>query len=294
MSTPLITPADMAARAKAYGYQKVVKSPSMSFMLAIASGMFIALAFVFDITVTQGSKPSGLISLVGGLVFSMGLILVVICGTELFTSTVLSLLSRASGEVTTGSMMRCWIRVYCGNIVGSLFIVLLMMGAMIYMNGGGEWGAKALAVADHKLQHSWLQAFTLGILCNMMVCLAIWLNFSTDNPLAKAVLMVLPVTMFVASGFEHCVANMFMVPMGIAIHDFAGSGFWNAIGTDPSKYADLTTVNFIVKNLIPVTLGNIVGGAVVIGMGFWVIFRPKADEKAVAEVAESHAQSHAH
>lgn len=278
----VISPAEMTDKAKNYGYKKVKKSPRMSFLLAIASGMFIALAFVFYVTVTTGGNGSGLVKLVGGLVFSMGLILVVLCGTELFTSTVLSLISRANGEVSTKALLTCWIRVYFGNMVGSLFIVLLMMGGAVFMGSHGAWGLNAMHLAEHKLGHTFVQAFTLGILCNMMVCLGIWLTFSSNNPLTKAVLLVLPVAMFVASGFEHCVANMFMIPMGIAIHYFAGADFWAATGMNPADFADLTISNFIVKNLIPVTLGNIVGGAVIVGLGFWTIFRPSQQASAQA------------
>ncbi|MFM2483731.1 formate transporter FocA [Celerinatantimonas yamalensis] len=271
-----ISPTDMTLRAKDYGHHKVTKAPKTSFMLAIAAGMFIALAFVFYVTVTTGSGNSGLVHLAGGLVFSMGLILVVLCGTELFTSTVLSFMSYANGEVSLSALLRCWLRVYGGNLVGSLFIVLLMMGAGMHMAMNGQWGLSVLHLAEHKIHHTFIQAFTLGILCNMMVCLGVWLTFSTNNVLAKAMLMVLPVAMFVASGFEHCVANMFMIPMGIVIHNFADANFWQAIGMQSQQFSDLTLSNFIFNNLIPVTLGNIVGGAVVIGLGFWSIFKSKS------------------
>ncbi|CAG9000997.1 MAG: putative formate transporter 1 [Candidatus Celerinatantimonas neptuna] len=271
-----ISPAEMTIRAKDYGHHKVIKNAKTSFLLAIAAGIFIALAFVFYVTVTTGSRgPWGLVHLVGGLVFSMGLILVVLCGTELFTSTVLSLISRVNGELSTLTLLKCWIRVYLGNMLGSLFVVLLIVGSGLYASDHGQWGLNAMHLAQHKIHHTFLQAFTLGILCNMMVCLGIWLTFSTNNPLSKAILMILPVAMFVASGFEHCVANMFMIPMGIALHYFADAGFWSSIGMQSGDFADLTVKHFVMNNLIPVTLGNIVGGAVIIGLGFWTIFRPE-------------------
>ncbi|CAG9296592.1 formate transporter FocA [Celerinatantimonas diazotrophica] len=275
LSGEAISPAEMTAQAKSYGHKKIVKDPNSSFLLAIAAGMFIALAFVFYTTVTTGSGNSGLAHLAGGIVFSMGLILVVLCGTELFTSTVLSLISRVNNEVSTTALLNCWVRVYFGNMVGSLFIVLLIMGSGTYLGSQGQWGLSALHLAEHKIHHTFIQAFTLGVLCNMMVCLAVWLTFATRNPLAKAMLMILPVAMFVASGFEHCVANMFMIPMGISIHYFADASFWQAIGIPSQHFADLTISNFIINNLIPVTLGNIVGGAVIIGLGFWTIFKSK-------------------
>jgi formate transporter FocA len=272
----ILQPKEMANAAAGYAYDKVVKKPATSFFLAISAGIFIAIAFVFYTTVTTGSGASwGQSRFLGGFAFSLGLIFVVICGGELFTSTVLSAMARASKSVSTKQLLTCWGRVYLGNMVGSLFMVALVMIGGMYHLDGGQWGITALNTAQHKLHHGFAGAFVLGIMCNMLVCLGIWMTFSAQNALTKAFMVILPVTMFVSSGFEHCVANMFMVPLGISIHQFADASFWSHVGIAPSQYADLTIKHFILNNLIPVTLGNIVGGAVFVGLGYWAIFHPE-------------------
>lgn len=134
------------------------------------------------------------------------------------------------------------------------------------MVANGQWGLTILATAQHKIHHTWFEAFNLGILCNIMVCVAVWMSYSGKTVTDKAFIMIMPIGLFVASGFEHCVANMFMIPLGIITAHFSTPEFWQQIGVDPMKYADLDLYHFIVKNLIPVTLGNIVGGAVCIGL----------------------------
>lgn len=263
--------------AEHYGQSKVVKSAWQSLGLAAFAGAFIALAFVFYITVTTGAAGSawGLVRLAGGLAFSLGLMLVVICGGELFTSTVLSSVAWAQGRVTSKQLAMCWGRVYLGNLLGAMVMLLLIMSARMYQLDGGLWGLNALTIAQHKLHHSWLQAFSLGILCNMLVCLGVWMTFASRDALTKAVLLMLPVAMFVSSGFEHSIANLFMVPLGIAIHTFAGSTFFTSIGLEASQFNDLTAGHFIFNNLIPVTLGNIVGGGILVGLGYWWIEQAK-------------------
>ncbi|WP_220759588.1 MULTISPECIES: formate transporter FocA [unclassified Shewanella] len=268
------TPAKLSLvqQAASYGADKVVKAKSQSFGLAIFAGAFIALAFVFYITVTTGSQGSwGLTRFIGGLAFSLGLILVVVCGGELFTSTVLSSVAWAQKKVSTLAVMKCWARVYAGNFVGAMLMVLLISLAGMYQLDGGRWGLSALNIAQHKLHHSWTQAFVLGILCNMMVCLGVWMTFATKDVLTKVVLLMLPVAMFVSSGFEHSIANMFMVPLGITIQQFAEPAWFDALNISREQYADLTVMNFVFNNLIPVTLGNIVGGGVFVGLGYWLV-----------------------
>ncbi|MDO6619493.1 MULTISPECIES: formate transporter FocA [unclassified Shewanella] len=262
--------------AEAFGLAKVAKSPWQSFMLSIFAGAFIAIAFVFYITVTNGSTMGwGMTRFIGGIAFSLGLILVVVCGTELFTSTVLTSIPWAQKKVKTATQLRCWARVYAGNLVGALLMVFLIMSARMFELNDGQWGLSAMKLAQHKIHHTWSQAFTLGILCNMLVCLAVWMTFATKDLLTKSLLMILPVAMFVSSGFEHSIANMFMVPIGIAIHSFAPDSFYVALNLDPQQFADLTVSNFVFHNLIPVTLGNIVGGGVFVGIGFWLVEQGK-------------------
>jgi len=266
-------PDSILKQVEAYGLKKVKKSFAKSFSLAIFAGAFIAIAFVFYITVTTGAQgaPWGIIRLAGGLAFSLGLILVVVCEGELFTSTVLSTVAWAQGHFTTGKLLKCWGRVYLGNLVGAAIMLTLVVTARMHLLDGGEWGINAMEVAQHKLGHTWGQAFSLGILCNLLVCLGTWMTFSSKDTLAKSVLIILPVAMFVSSGFEHSIANMFMVPLGIAIKTISDPAFFISHGFTPADFAELTWSNFLLHNLIPVTLGNIVGGGVFVGIGYWLI-----------------------
>ncbi len=269
------SPKEMMAEAEKFALSKSNKTSSMTLSLAIMAGAFIGLAFLFYITVTTGSAGAGwgLSRLAGGLAFSMGLILIVICGGELFTSSVLSSISWANKQISFGKMLSIWGKVYVGNFIGAMFLLALVTAAGLYQMDSGQWGLNALNIAQHKLHHTLIQAFALGILCNLLVCLAIWLTFSSANAMTKAAMTIMPVAMFVSSGFEHCVANMFMVPLGIVIANFAPESFWASVGVPASQYADLNIGHFITANLIPVTLGNIVGGAVLVGLANWCIFR---------------------
>mgnify|MGYP000341697038 CR=1 FL=1 len=269
------SPIEMMAEAEKFALSKAKKSSGMTLSLAIMAGAFIGLAFLFYITVTTGSAEAGwgLSRLAGGLAFSMGLILIVICGGELFTSSVLSSISWANKQISFSKMLSIWGKVYIGNFIGAMLLLVIVSAAGLYQMDHGQWGLNALNIAQHKLHHTPVQAFALGVLCNLLVCLAIWLTFSSANAMTKAVMTIMPVAMFVSSGFEHCVANMFMVPLGIVIHTFAPESFWQQIGIASAQYADLNIQQFVFANLIPVTLGNIVGGSVLVGLANWGIYR---------------------
>jgi formate transporter FocA len=256
--------------ANQYGVSKLEKSLHKSFTLAIFAGAFIAIAFLFYITVTTGATdaPWGMVKLAGGLAFSLGLVLVVVCGGELFTSTVLSSVAWTQGLFSTKALLSCWARVYLGNLVGAALLLSLVLLAKMHLLDGGEWGINAMHIAQHKLHHSWGQAFALGVLCNLLVCLGIWMTFTSKDILTKSFLLILPVAMFVSSGFEHSIANMFMVPLGIAINAFSPESFFTSHGLAVDAFADLTWGNFIFHNLIPVTIGNIVGGASLIALAY--------------------------
>ncbi|MBY6093310.1 formate transporter FocA [Ferrimonas balearica] len=264
---PLLMAAEKAALAKAS------KPTRVAFSLAVLAGIYIGIAFTFYITVVTGAgdMPWGISRLLGGLVFSLGLILVVVGGAELFTSTVLTVVPWASGRLSGTRMLAHWGRIYAGNIVGALSLVALLLMAGQPDLLGGQWGLKVMSVASHKLEHTFAQAVALGALCNLLVCLGVWMTFATDNTAAKAALVILPVAMFVSAGFEHSIANLFLVPLGIAIFQLADAGFWSAVGADPAQFAHLTVGNFIVHNLIPVTLGNVLGGGLFVGLFHWWI-----------------------
>ena len=159
------------------------------------------------------------------------------------------------------------------QVYGAIFFVGCIWIAKQHLGASGQWGINAMKIAQHKLHHDFGQAVVLGMLCNLMVCLATWMTFSCRSATDKVMVMLLPVAMFVACGFEHCIANMFMIPMGIVIHAFSGPEFWAMTGVDPAQFADLTVHNFVINNLIPVTIGNIIGGGVLVGLTYWVIHR---------------------
>ena len=265
----------MAHKAEDVGVYKATKKPLQSFILAITAGIFISIAFVFYTTVTTGAGdvPYGMAKFVGGIAFSLGLILVVVCGGELFTSTVLTSVAKASNRITWGQLTRNWVTVYFGNMVGAFLFVAMIWFAGQHTAANGEWGINAMKIAQHKLHHSFFQAVLLGVLCNLMVCLAVWMTFSCRTVTDKVLVMILPVAMFVACGFEHSIANMFMIPIAITIQTFASPEFWTATGHTAAEFSDLTLSHFIFANLIPVTIGNIIGGGLLVGMTYWLIYR---------------------
>lgn len=269
----LLLPSEMTKVAEEAGVYKAQKHPFTTFFLSITAGIFISIAFVFYITATTGTEavPFGLAKLVGGICFSLGLMLVVVCGADLFTSTVLTMVAKASGRITWEQLAGNWLNVYVGNFFGAMFFVGLLWFAGQHMAANGAWGLNVLQTADHKMHHTFFEAVCLGTLANLMVCMAVWMSYSGRSLTDKMLAMVLPVAMFVASGFEHSIANMFLIPMAILIKDFASPEFWQATGTTAAHFSSLTTSNFITDNLIPVTIGNIIGGLLV-SLTYWVIY----------------------
>lgn len=271
----MFTPAQMAQAAEDAAYAKATSKPLKSFLLGLTGGAYIALGFVFYTTSQVGADgmPWGVAKVLGGIVFSTGLALVVLTGAELFTSSTLTLTARASGRITWRQLSVNWAVVYLANFLGAVTIVGLVYVGGTWHNAGGGWGAVVLNTSQVKLHHTFLEAFTLGILCNLMVCLAVWAAYSGRTTTDKILAVTLPIALFVSAGFEHSVANMFMVPLGILIEDGAPADFWISTGLDKADYADLTVLDFLGHNLLPVTLGNIVGGGVMIGIFYWTVFR---------------------
>ncbi len=255
---------------------KANRPDRQAFLMAINAGAFIALAFMFYTT----ALADGHGKLIGGLCFSLGLMLCVILSGELFTSSTLTLVAKYAGLTTWKQLLKNWLIVYSGNLVGGLIIVALVMLARQYDGFGGKWGEVILNTAQHKISHmrpgegyfrGFFEALSMGIFCNIMVCLAVWLGFAGKTLTDKMLAMIFPIGMFVASGFEHSIANMFMIPAGISIVNFAEPEFWQLAGLDIAKYENLTVVNFILNNLIPVTIGNIIGGGIMVGLYNWYI-----------------------
>lgn len=212
-----------------------------------------------------------------GLVFSLGLILVVVGGAELFTGNNLIVMAWANGKVTGRALLRNWAIVYVGNFVGSIGTVILMFFTKQYTFGSNSVGIAALKIGVAKVEFGFLQAVALGILCNALVCLAVWLTFSARSVIDKIAAIIFPITAFVAAGFEHSIANMYFIPYALFIK-FFDPAYIATVGDKVAHLDKLTWKAFVLNNLIPVTIGNIIGGAVLVAAVYWAIFlRPGKD-----------------
>lgn len=266
-----LLPADMARKAEYIGVSKSEAPVLAMFSLAVLAGAFIALGAIFATTVSAGTAadwPYGVSRLLTGLVFCLGLILVIVGGAELFTGNNLIVMAWASGKVSTRAMLRNWAIVYAGNFVGSVGTAVLILLSKQYEFGGGAVGRTALSIANSKAGLDFFQALVLGILCNALVCLAVWLTFSARSTMDKIAAIIFPITAFVAAGFEHSIANMYFVPIGLFIKAFDPT-FTAGTGLD---LPHLTWGAFLINNLIPVTIGNIIGGTVFVAAIYWSIF----------------------
>ncbi len=271
----MLIPPEMAAKAEDTGVVKATMGWRNMLLLAVLAGAFIALGAIFSTVVTTGASQQltyGLARLAGGLVFCLGLILVVIAGAELFTGNNLIIMAWSSRKITTFQLLRNWLIVYFGNFAGALLTAVLMLYSNQYMFNNGEVGRNILNIAKAKCELGFLEALILGILCNTLVCLAVWLCFSARTATDKILSIIFPITAFVAAGFEHCVANMYFIPIGILVKNNAPAGFWAAIGKTAEDYSVVTWKNFFLVNLAPVSLGNIIGGAVLVGLVYWFIY----------------------
>ena len=270
-----LLPGEMARRAEYIGERKAEAPALQTFALSLLAGAFIAFGAIFATTIATGASgvlTYGVTKLLVGLVFCLGLILVVIGGAELFTGNNLIVMAWASGKVTTKGLLRNWGIVYVGNFVGSLMTVGLVFASKQYLSANGGIGTTALSIANGKIGFGFGQAIALGILCNILVCLAVWLTFSARSTVDKIAAIIFPITAFVAAGFEHSVANMYFIPIGLAIKDF-DPAFAASTGLDLSG---LTWGAFLFNNLLPVTIGNIIGGSVFVAAIYWMIFLRKS------------------
>jgi formate transporter len=273
-------PAKMASRMEEVGLTKAGLKVDTMFALAVLAGAFIGTGAIFATTVTTGlgavGMGFGVIKLLGGLVFCLGLIAVVVAGAELFTGNNLIVMAFADGRITLIQLLRNWAIVYVGNFAGSILTAVIMLLSKQYASSAGALGANALSIASGKCSLGFVQAIALGIMCNALVCLAVWLCTSARSVTDKILAIIFPITAFVAAGFEHSVANMYFIPMGLLIKSFAPASFWQAIGQTAADYGSLTWGAFFLRNLLPVTIGNVIGGAGFVGLVYWFIYlRPQ-------------------
>ncbi|ULA66774.1 MAG: putative formate transporter 1 [Nitrospira sp.] len=255
-------PPEIAARVCKLGLAKVNTAVPTMVALAVLAGAFISLgALFYTVTITGGkgepTLPFGLLRLVGGMTFSLGLVLVVVGGAELFTGNNLIAMAWAAGCVQTRQVVRNWIWVYLGNLLGAGGTAILVVLAGTHLLGDGAVGETMVRIARSKVALDPLSAFARGILCNVLVCLAVWLCMGARSVADKILAILFPISAFVACGFEHSVANMFFLPLGMALT--AGSA------------APLSLAGAL-GNLALVTLGNIVGGTVLVALVYWFIY----------------------
>ncbi len=272
------SPPQIAKRIDAVTAVKAKDSAINTFLLGINAGAFIAMGAQFcTLVVSDSGLHAGLTAVVGAIVFCLGLILVVVGGAELFTGNCMIFIGYLEKRITTKRIVDHWGISLIGNFVGSLFVVFLVYKAQQFAFYDYMVGGKALLIANKKVNLTFTHAFSKAVLCNAMVCMAVWVCFSARNVADKVMTLVFPIGGFVASGFEHLIANMYFIPMGIilkskpevvaAAEKMAGKTL---------DLSNLTWKGFFVINQFPVFLGNIFGGIVLAGLAFWFIYlRPK-------------------
>lgn len=264
-------PHEMAERTVDTGELKSRLKLRPMFLLACMAGANIAMGSIFATTVSAGTSgvwPYGVTRVLMGLVFCVGLVLVVVGGAELFTGNTLMSIAWLEKRISTRALLRNWGVVYFGNLVGAVAIALLTTAGKTYAFGSGSLGTAALLIANAKVNLGFWQALSLGILCNFLVCLAIWLTYSARTTAERILAVIFPISAFVAAGFEHSVANMYFIPAGLFIKDFDPAFAALAAPDLPN----LTWKAFFLNNLLPVTIGNIIGGAILVGLIYWAIY----------------------
>jgi formate/nitrite transporter len=289
-----IVPGVMALRAEESGIKRASTDPITLIVLSVLAGAFISFGAIFATTVSAGTialttadgqlassatLPYGLVRLLTGVVFSVGLILVIIGGAELFTGNNIIVMAWASGRVKTRALLLNWLLAFAGNCAGAFLTAVLMFYTTQYTFGGGAVGLAALSTANAKASLAFIPALTLGIMCNVLVCLAVWMCFSARTTVDRVLTIVPPIAAFVAAGFEHSIANIYFIPMGLFIKLGAPASFWAGIGKTPADFPGLTWSNFLLGNLLPVTIGNIIGGSVMVAAVYWFVYLRKGIRK---------------
>lgn len=278
--TPIdcLMPPEIAARAEDVGAKKCALPFWTLLVLGILAGAFIALGAVFSTTVAAGGEYSslsfGLHRLLVGFAFCLGLVLVVTGGAELFTGNNLIVMAWARRRVTTRGLLRNWGIVYLGNAIGALGTAVLVLLAKQHEMAHGMVGDAALRIGVAKVGYTFVQAVALGILCNALVCLAVWIAMGARTIMGRIAAIIFPITAFVAAGFEHSVANMYFVPYAMGLNYFYPEAVMAAAKTASSEPAvwELSVDAFLVNNLLPVTIGNIIGGAVLVAAVYWFVY----------------------
>ena len=263
-------PAEMARKVLETGVSKGRLSVPDTLALAVLAGAFIAMGAAFaTLAMTQTGLGLGPTRVLGGVTFSLGLILVVVAGAELFTGNNLVAMAWASRAISSRLLIRNWLLVYAGNLLGAVGSALLVDWAGVWASSGHASGLTALGIAAGKTQLGFGEAFARGVLCNALVCLAVWLCQSARSSTDKILAIIWPITAFVALGFEHSIANMYFIPFAILL---ASDAEIAAAAQAQGVSLDGLDVSGFVANLVPVTLGNIVGGTLLVASIYWFVY----------------------
>jgi formate transporter len=275
VSKNFLTPAETAQSFIGIGDYKTKMPVPKILVSSFLAGAYIAIAAQVMTTVTHdmsGYFGVGFSSFIGGCVFGIALVLVLVAGSDLFTGSTLLSMGWLNGNLRTGQVLHNWTFVYIGNFIGSLFLVWMMFNSGIWEGNGSQIGAHAASIAYKKTHLTFSEAFVRGMGCNWLVCLAVVIVAAGQDTMGKILGAWFPVMVFIASGFEHCVANMFIIPAGI-VAKMDPMVAQVVLSNHPTW--DLSTLNvqtFLYNNLLPVTLGNIVSGAILVGGIYWYLY----------------------
>lgn len=268
MDKKMLTPAEITDYVEEVGIKKANNKSMQTLLLATLAGIFIALGAYGSSMASHSVTNVGLQKTVAGVVFPVGLLFVLICGAELFTGNALLSIAFAEKKITLGQMLKNWTLVFIGNFIGCIIIALLVFNAGLLSTG--TLGGYAIKVAATKASLPFGQALASGILCNIIVCFCVWGSYAAKDVAGKVLMGFIPIFVFVISGYEHVVANMYYFSIGLLAK--SNEAFVELSHVAPEKLSHLT-VGGIFNNIIPVTIGNIIGGAVFVGLAYWAIYK---------------------
>jgi len=275
-NTGILSPEQIAEQTVENSYKKVNTKVSKLLVLGILAGAFIAFASEGSNAAIYNIPWAGVGKALAGALFSTGLMLVIVAGSELFTGNTLMIAALAQRRIGWGGMLKNWATVYTGNFIGAVMIAwfIFMSGQLDFSSG--LLGGFTIKMATYKISMGFSEAFFMGIMCNWLVSLAVWMAYGAKDMTGRILAIFFPIWLFITSGFEHCVANMYYIPAGIMAKSNPN---WVqqaiSLGASAEKIYYLNWSSFLTQNLIPVTLGNIIGGAVFTGMAYWFVYMYK-------------------
>jgi formate/nitrite transporter len=272
-----LTPPEITEATIQTGIKKSKTTIVNMLILGILAGAFIAFAAegsnMAAFNLFAKAETYGLGKVLAGAVFGTGLMLVLIAGGELFTGNTMILVGVLDKKVSIKAMLKNWLFVYVGNFIGSIFIAYMMNESGLFSSGDSMLGAVTIKIAAYKVGLTFTQGLFLGIMCNWLVCLAVWMAYGAKDMTGKILAIFFPIWLFITSGFEHCVANMYYIPAGIlAKNNESLTDAAAVLGVTPEKLNHLNWETFFTGNLIPVTLGNIIGGGIFVGAVYWYVY----------------------